>query len=250
MSERTILGIRFFCGSPEEAVSVALAGGLVVVPSAPVLIELDTNAAQREALVESDLAITDSAFMILIWRLLTGERLTRVSGLEYLRLFLKSGVLREPSATFWIMPTVSSCECNLRWLQGQGLPVTPEDTYIAPFYPAGQIRDEALVARLTKRSVKHIIIALGGGTQERLGFYLKRNLPGKPGIHCIGAAIGFCSGDQVNIPVWADWLYLSWLLRCLYAPSKFVPRYWRARRLASLMFRYRADMPPLVTDAS
>ena len=45
--------------------------------------------------------------------------------------------------------------------------------------------------------------------------------------------------------MWADRLFLGWLFRCFSEPKKFVPRYWKARKLASLMFRYREN-PPIV----
>jgi UDP-N-acetyl-D-mannosaminuronic acid transferase (WecB/TagA/CpsF family) len=67
-----------------------------------------------------------------------------------------------------------------------------------------------------------------------------------PAIHYIGAAIAFLSGDQVNIPVWADRLYMGWLLRTLSDPKRYLPRYWDARLLLPLMLRYRSELPPLV----
>ena len=92
---------------------------------------------------------------------------------------------------------------------------------------------------------QHVIVTVGGGTQERLGLYMKRNLDYLPGIHCIGAAIAFLSGDQVSIPTWADKSGLGWLLRCLSAPKAYVPRYWAARKLIWLMLRYKTELPPL-----
>ena len=68
-----ILGIRFFIGSAEAAVQIGLQGGLVVVPAAPALVELQTNRSYREAVYNADLAITDSGLMVLLWQLLTGS---------------------------------------------------------------------------------------------------------------------------------------------------------------------------------
>src|ERR1700678_2803846 len=85
-SFQRILGIRFFVGSAEEAVEIGLRGGLVVVPAAPALVELQTNEHYREAVFNADLAITDSGLMVLIWRMLTGKKIARVSGLKYLKL--------------------------------------------------------------------------------------------------------------------------------------------------------------------
>ena len=72
---------------------------------------------------------------------------------------------------------------------------------------------------------------------------LKRECDFRPSIHCIGAAIGFLTGNQVRIPGWADRLFLGWLFRCLSEPGKFVPRYWKACKLVPLMIRYRAEPP-------
>jgi UDP-N-acetyl-D-mannosaminuronic acid transferase (WecB/TagA/CpsF family) len=90
-----------------------------------------------------------------------------------------------------------------------------------------------------------VILTIGGGSQERLGLYLKQRLSYRPAIHCIGAAIAFLSGDQVHIPVWVDKLYLCWLFRCLSNPKRHIPRYWSARKLVALMWRYRNRLPAL-----
>src|SRR3978361_523076 len=83
-SLRTILGIRFFQGSAAEAVDRMAGGGLLVVPAAPALKDLGTDAAYREALLSADLAIADSAFMVLVWNYREKDSLLRLSGLEYL----------------------------------------------------------------------------------------------------------------------------------------------------------------------
>ncbi len=110
-------------------------------------------------------------------------------------------------------------------------------------YTTDEIEDEALLKAIRDRRPRHIIVTLGGGTQERLGLYLKRNLEPVPSIHCIGAAIAFLSGDQVHIPMWADRFYLGWLFRCISEPMRYVPRYWSARKLIGLMLRYRDRLP-------
>lgn len=252
---RTILGIRFFTGTAAEAVALGMQGGLMVAPSAPVLIGLADHPVHRAAVASSDLAITDSGLMVLLWRLVTGERLIRVSGLEYLALLLDQPQLHQPGATFWIMPNKSSMERNLEWLRRQGLPVSDEDCYIAPHYQNeyDEIVDLAQVELIQKKRPPHIVIAIGGGVQERLGAELRRNLDYRPSIYCLGAAIGFLSGDQVRIPMWADRCRLGWLFRCVSEPHKFLPRYWDSRKLLSLMLEYQGRMPvvpaPLVSSS-
>jgi UDP-N-acetyl-D-mannosaminuronic acid transferase (WecB/TagA/CpsF family) len=244
---RQILGIRFFTGSAQEAVAIALRGGLVVVPSAPVLVGAMEDPATRAALLDNDLAITDSGLMILVWSLLRRERIRRVSGLEYLKLLLAEPSLRAAGATLWVMPGQEAMERNLAWLRSEGHEVTPDDCYVAPKYPSGVLADPALLEIVERRKPAHIVMAIGGGVQERLGHYLKRSVPYRPAIHCTGAAIGFLSGDQVNIPVWADRFFLGWLFRCARSPGQFIPRYWKAVRLVPLMIRWGAQLPETAT---
>ena len=246
-SFQRILGVRFFTGSAEEAVAIGLRGGLVVVPAAPALMELQTNEYYREALLNADLAITDSGLMVLVWRLLTGEKISRVSGLKYLKLLLEMKVLQPRGATLWIMPTAAARDQNLIWLQSHGHDVSAEDCYVAPHYSNDRVVDRTLIELATKLKPKHIVVCLGGGTQERLGLMLKRECGFQPSIHCIGAAIGFLTGNQVRIPMWADKLVLGWLFRCLSDPGKFVPRYWKACKLVPLMVRYRQNAPELLS---
>ena len=240
---RQILGIRFFTGTAAEAMQISLRGGLVVVPAAPALVEIERDKAYREALLNADLVLTDSGFMVLLWNLIKFEKIRRTSGLEYLKLLLEQPAFRTEKSVLWIMPTEKSHQTNLGWLKSQGLPVTNEDCYIAPVFEGDSVADPALLSLIETRRPAQIVIALGGGIQEKLGFYLKQTVSYKPGIHCIGAAIGFLSGEQVNIPGWADHFFLGWLFRCVSEPAKFLPRYWKARRLLALMLKYRERLP-------
>ncbi len=239
-----ILGIDFFSGSAQDAIATLRQGGLLVVPAAPALKDIDRNPGYREALLGADLALADSAFMVLIWNRLQAESIRRLSGLEYLRELLLQQDVRQPGNTLWIMASAESSQRNLAWLGEQGIDVPEENVYIAPLY-GNVIEDNRLVKQLNQIRPQHVIVTVGGGTQERLGLYLKRNLSYLPAIHCIGAAIAFLSGDQVFIPMWADKLYLGWLFRCLSEPRRYFPRYWAARKLFSLMLRYRSDLPAL-----
>jgi UDP-N-acetyl-D-mannosaminuronic acid transferase (WecB/TagA/CpsF family) len=242
---RRILGIDFFDGSADAAIALMRNGGLLVIPAAPALKDLDRNPDYRDALLNADLAITDSAFMVLIWNGLQSESIKRLSGLEYLRALLLDPDVRRPGNTLWIMASPISAKRNLDWLQGQGITVPEDNIYLAPMYDSGPISDPELLDRLDRLRPQHVIMTIGGGTQERLGLYLKRNLASRPAIHCIGAAIAFLSGDQVHIPVWADKYYLGWLFRSVSEPKRYVPRYWEARKLLALMLRHRDRLPDL-----
>lgn len=239
---RKILGISFFVGSAQQAVDRVQKGGLLVVPAAPALKNLAEDHEYREALINSDLAITDSSLMVMVWNFLQRDNIRRLSGLEYLGELLKRPEVRKAGGSFWIMSNPTSAATNLSWLRERGVKVQNEDVHIARTY--GQvIEDKTLLGHIRERRPNNIIVTLGGGTQERLGLYLKRNLTPLPAIHCIGAAIAFLSGDQVRIPEWADRSYLGWLFRCVSEPTRFVPRYWSARKLIGLLLRYKEALP-------
>src|ERR1043166_6259267 len=91
----------------------------------------------------------------------------------------------------------------------------------------------------------HIIIAIGSGAQEKLGFYLRENSSYRPAIHSIGAALGFITGDQRVIPDWADRFFLGWLWRLVAQPSIFIPRLSRALELPWLIWKYGEKLPPM-----
>jgi exopolysaccharide biosynthesis WecB/TagA/CpsF family protein len=239
---RQILGIRFFVGGARRAIYLLRNGGLLVVPAAPALKNLAEDTGYRDALLGADVAIADSGLMVMIWNLVQKDDIRRLSGLKYLRELLTVSDIRATGRSLWIMPSVESASTNLAWLRKHGIEVSFDDVYLAPVY-GENIEDEVLLKRIRERRPAHVIVAIGGGTQERLGLYLKNNLSPVPAIHCIGAAIAFLSGDQVHIPHWADHLYLGWLFRCISQPKRFVPRYWSARKLIGMMLRYREELP-------
>lgn len=248
-TEERILGARFHTGTTAAAVEVVLAGGLVMAPSAPGLaVDWVKSAAYREALLAADLNLTDSGFMRCCWQVRAWRRLPRLSGLGYLRALLERPELRRAGAVFWVMPDVREASVNLAWLRGQGVGVGDDDYYVAPHYGEGGLRDDELVAKVRSRGPRVVILAIGGGVQERLGLALRREFgrePGRPGVVCLGAAIAFLSGNQVAIPEWVDRWMLGWFWRIVSAPRRYLPRYLRAVRLVGLIARYGKELPPM-----
>jgi len=257
----TILGIKFFGGTSREAADeISCSGGLLVAPAAPSLINLCRDKDYRQAILGSDLAIADSGLMVLLWKLFTGETVQRISGLEYVKRLVGHESVRQPGAVLWVVAARPSGEKLLAFLQSgnctrlcsaprtnelcSGIPVSEGDIFIAPKY--GQpVGDEALLEVTRQNRPRHIVIAVGGGVQDKLGRYLLERLEYRPAIHCIGAALGFLTGDQVRIPDWADKYYLGWFFRSLAQPKVFVPRFWSARKLPWLIWKYRDRLPPL-----
>src|SRR5206468_307655 len=168
-----ILGVRFFNGSGTEAAEyISRTGGYAVVPAAPALANIDRDQDYRRALVESDLAIADSGFMVFLWRVLRRGEVVRTSGLRYLRILLDKRELREPGRLFLILPTEAARVKALRLLHREGYEIAAADTYIAPIYRC-DVADHQLVSILKVSQPAHVIIGIGGGVQEKLGLYLR-----------------------------------------------------------------------------
>jgi N-acetylglucosaminyldiphosphoundecaprenol N-acetyl-beta-D-mannosaminyltransferase len=198
----------------------------------------------------------------LLWRLLQRRTIARISGLKYLRILLANPRLRERGSIFLVLPHESSLEKALAWLRAESFEIASDDCYIAPKYfscshgsvsreerervsqrRGYSIADDALVAILQSHKPKHVIIGIGGGVQEKLGFYLREHLSYRPAVHCIGAALAFLTGDQKPIPMWADRIYLGWFLRLARAPHHYARRFAPAFRLPGMIWRYGSELP-------
>ena len=239
-----VLGVEFFECGVESAILNSQAGGLVVAPSGPGLsTDLLESDSYRKALSNADLVLPDSGLMCLWLRIFRKVSLRRVSGLEYLFKLLEAFDFQKSS--FWVMPNSIQSKQNLAWLNKKyNAKIDAKYTYISPFYPKfGAIEDHELLESIESTKPNFIFIQIGGGTQERLGLYLKSHLSFKPTIICTGAALAFLSGQQIRIPTWADRFYLGWLFRCLSDPKTFIPRYFSAFRLVYLLFKYGENPP-------
>jgi len=240
-----ILGVGFLVGSVREALErISGTGGVVVVPAAPAMVKLRyENEQYRRALTEADFAIADSGLMVLLWKILRRQNVPRISGLAYLKHLIKEPSCREPGKTVFVLPTEAAKQKMFAWSGKEKLQITAEDCYVAPWYgPTAE--DQQLLGVIENRRPTHVVIGIGNGPQEKLGYFLRERLSYKPAIHCVGAAVGFLSGDQRPIPEWADRFYLGWFFRSLAQPRIFVPRLVRALKLPWLIWKYGDKLPP------
>ena len=106
VSSRQILGIRFFNGDVDEAVtSMFKRGGFLVAPSGTCFARLREDERYRRAIVAADLAIADSSLMVLLWRLLRRQKVERISGYKYLKHLLGRLKGEGKRDVFWILAT-------------------------------------------------------------------------------------------------------------------------------------------------
>jgi exopolysaccharide biosynthesis WecB/TagA/CpsF family protein len=245
MSTEQILGIKFFNGEVERAIDlISEGGGFLVAPSGTCFARLRLDEAYREAMTNADIAIPDSGAMVLLWMLLRGRKLRRISGWKYLRCLSARFFTDKRGDVLWVIPSERMRERTARWLAENRFPFSDDDFYVAPIYGA-KIDDLRLLEKIENRRPRHVIVGIGSGPQEKLGYYLREHSNYRAAIHCIGAALGFLVGEQVKIPAWADRFYLGWLFRLLTDPRRFLPRLFRATELPWLIFRYREKLPPL-----
>lgn len=240
-----ILGIRFFDGDVEAAIEWMLRdGGYLVAPSGTCFTRLRRDPAYRAAVTQADLAIPDSGSMVLLWRFFRRRKLTRISGLKYVQHLVARLFAGKQSRVLWVVPNEKARAKTVEWLSANRFPFTDESFYIAPRY-GSIVEDRQLVVEMEKAKPEHVVIGIGSGPQEKLGLFLRDHLSYRPAIHCIGAALGFLTGDQIAIPDWADRFYLGWLFRLFAQPRIFIPRLGRALELPCLILKFGENLPTL-----
>jgi exopolysaccharide biosynthesis WecB/TagA/CpsF family protein len=238
-----ILGIRFFNGDVDEAVALMFQrGGFLVAPSGTCFARLREDEMYRRAVVGADLAIADSGLLVVLWRLLRRQRVHRISGLKYLTHLVGKLKGEGSEGVFWVLPSESAQQKLFDWSRRQVFPIKRENCCVAPRYGL-KVEDRNLLGVMEKRRPAHVIVAIGSGAQEKLGHYLRESLSYRPAIHCIGAALGFITGDQAAIPDWADRIYFGWLWRLVAQPRIFIPRLSRALELPWLIWKYGEKLP-------
>ena len=238
-----ILDIKFIDGSYKDIEKRILMGGVMVVPAAPALATYETNIKYYEALKKSDIAIFDSGFLCLLLLVLKRIKVKKISGLLFLREFINSFKFDNSNNLFTIDPSVEESKLNKEYLLSKKIDIG-NNQYVAPIYRENKIIDDKLLETLIHKKPRFIIINLGGGVQETLGVYLKKNLDNyyRPSIICTGAAIAFLTKAQAGIPPFIDKLYLGWLARCISDPKKFIPRYLSGFKLFGIILRSKVEV--------
>lgn len=243
-----ILGIQFFNGNVDEVVRLMFQhGGLLVAPSGTCFARLREDELYRPAVLAADLTIADSGLMVLLWRLLQGENVERISGLKYLKHLFSKLKGEGIGKVFWVLPSEQARQKLFSWSHRETFVLKQENCYVAPRY-GFEVNDQNLVAVIEQHRPVHVIIAIGSGAQEKLGYYLRENLSYRPAIHCVGAALGFVTGDQIAIPDWADRVFFGWLWRLFAQPRTFIPRLIRGLELPWLIWKYGEKLPPMASN--
>ena len=211
-------------------------GGLVVLPSGPGLSSINKDLNYKIALQNSDIVLFDSGYFCILLRFLKNIKVKKFSGYKLLENLIKD-LKKSKKKIFLIDPNLNESKVNKKYLNIKNL-----NQYIAPQYNKDKIEDIKLLNMINFQKPKYVIINLGGNTQEVLGYYLKQNLKYKPVIICSGAAISFFTKKQAPISNFIDKLYLGWLVRILFNPKVFLPRYLKAIKLLFIVLNNKVEV--------
>ena len=215
--------------------------GLFTFPAAPPLATLELNSEYHKSLISSDYVFFDSGYFVLLLRYLKGIKVNKFSGYKFLKLLFKFLNLNKEKKIFLIDPFAKNSENNLKYLKNLGC--TNLKNYVAPIYDEISIKDEQLLKDIIDFQPEFVIINLGGGVQEVLGNFLKKNIKFKCKIICTGGAISYFTKDQAPINDTIDTLYLGWFFRLLFNPLVFIPRLTKS---FSLFFKVLKDKVEII----
>ena len=227
-------GINFFDLSYDDINKNIKKGGLLVIPSGPGLSTLEKDKRYHTALKNSDVAILDSGYFCLLLKILKFINAKKFSGYQFIKKFLNDKNIKN-SKIFFVDPNKQESIKNKKYLVS--LKIKNSFHYIAPVYKKTNIQDLQLTKIIKKKRPKFIVINLGGNIQEILGYYLKRKIKFNPIIICSGAAISFLTKQQAPINDFYDKIYLGWLVRIIFNPKVFLPRYFKAFKLFFLVLK-------------
>ena len=181
------------------------------------------------SLKKADYVFFDSGFFVLLLNILKNIKVNKFSGFKFLYIFFNYLKKNKNKKIFCIDPNPAFSKSNKIYLKKIG--IKKIYSYVAPNYKTSNLVDKNLIKKINKARPDYILTNIGGGIQEILGLYLKKNLKNKTTIICTGGAISFFTGDQAPINKLIDKIYLGWLLRLIFNPLLFYKRYLYALRL-------------------
>ena len=226
-------GIKFNNLNAKNFNKYILKKGLFVFPAGPALASIDQSKNYYESIKKADLVFFDSGFFVLLLKLLKNISVHKFSGYKFLNLFFNYLKKNKHKSVLCIDPNLRFSKSNRNFLKS--LRIKKIYNYLAPEYKLKNLSDKKLLKLIKKIKPDYILTNIGGGKQEILGFYLKKNLKFKTTILCTGAAISFFTKDQAPINNLVDELYLGWFLRLVFNPLIFSKRYFYSLKLIPML---------------
>lgn len=213
--------------------------GYLVMPAASSLIEVKVNAIYRTALQKSTAALFDSGFFCLSLLISKFIFFNKFSGYKFIKFFLNDNNLKKKKI-LCLDPSTKSAKINYLYLKSKKFIFIKN--YVCPNYNIKSIKDVKLLNIINEFKPEIIISNIGGGVQEILAFYIKKNAHKKTIIICSGAALSFITGEKAKITDLADKYYLGWFKRLLFNPRVYYKRVFNSFPLFFLVLREKINV--------
>lgn len=234
MKEIFFKKVRFLNINIEEFDRLILNNGLFVFPSGPGLATINKDNNYHELLMNADFVFFDSGYFVLLLRFLKNLKVKKFSGYLFLKKLFNYLKKNQNLSILCVDPDKRKSLSNSLFLKSLG--IKKVYSYIAPIYSIKKIHDIELLSKIELYKPDIVITNIGGGTQEILGSYIKKNTKFNTKIFCTGAAISFFTGEQAKVNETLDKIYLGWFVRIIFNPIVFLPRYLKAIRLFWIVF--------------
>jgi len=228
-------GIHFNNYSKKKINKLFKKNGLLVLPSGPGLANINNDKIYLKALQNSDHVLFDSGYFVLLLKILKNIKVEKVSGYLFFKYLIKHLQKNKFKKLLSIDPNNTLSINNYKFFLKKGLNKKKIINYVAPKYNSSKLIDTKLLRLIKKNKPDYIVINIGGGVQEILGYYLKKKFNNRLKIYCPGAAISYFTGDQAPLNKFLDDYYLGWLTRIFYNPWIFFIRYIKAFKLLILV---------------
>jgi len=226
--------IEFLDIDIKEFDKLILNNGLFVFPSGPGLATIDKDTVYHKSLINADYVFFDSGFFVLLLKFLKKIKVKKFSGYLFLKKLFHYLKKNPNLSILCVDPDKRKSLSNSLLLKSLG--IKRAYSYIAPKYNIKKIHDIDLLSKIELYKPDIVITNIGGGTQEILGSYIKKNTKFNIKIFCTGAAISFFTGEQAKVNETLDKIYIGWLVRIIFNPIVFLPRYLKAIRLFGIVF--------------
>lgn len=216
---------------------IILKKGYFVFPAAPALITIENSKKYYESLLKADYVFFDSGFFVLLLKIIKNISVNRFSGYKFLKFFFRYLKKNKKKIVFSIDPNHKSLQSNRSYFKKLG--INKIYNYVAKKYTSDNIVDKKLLNLIKKVKPNFIIINIGGGKQEILASFLKKNLKNKQTIICTGAAISFFTGEGEPVNSIIDKIYLGWLIRLILNPKIFLKKFIKSLYLFKMVIKDR-----------
>ena len=211
--------------------------GLFVFPSGPGLSTIDEEEKYYQSLKKADYVFFDSGYFVLLLRIFKNIKVNKFSGYKFLVKFFEYLSNNKSKIIFSIDPNKNILNSNKKFLKNLGL--RKVHNHLAKKNYKNNFNDPKLFKKLNTFKPNFILINIGGGVQEILATYIKKNINFKTSIICTGAAISFFTGNQAPIGQYIDKFFLGWLVRIFFKPQIFFKRYLKTFKFIKIFLKYK-----------